>query len=59
MKFIMGYETRPPVNPPTDFAFREEVAGGLVGVGLINNESGALILEKDYSNISKFLNRYD
>lgn len=58
MKYIMGYERRPPVLPPSNFpTFREEVAGGLVGVGLINNESGQLCLEKDYNNISKFLNR--
>ncbi|CAL8120089.1 unnamed protein product [Orchesella dallaii] len=58
MKYIMGYERRPPVLPPSDFpTFREEVAAGLVGVGLINNENGQLCLEKDYNNISKFLNR--
>lgn len=61
MKTIMGYE-RPIVEPPRDYKgeFFKDVAGALVGVGLIvNSESspGVLSLDKDYNNISKFLNR--
>ncbi|KAH8265679.1 hypothetical protein KR044_011306, partial [Drosophila immigrans] len=61
MRTIMGYET-PLVPPPTDYSgeFFKDIAGALVGVGIIvNSEShpGVLSLDKDYSNISKFLNR--
>ncbi|XP_037935449.1 protein strawberry notch isoform X2 [Teleopsis dalmanni] len=61
MKTIMGYES-PLVPPPTDYVgnFFEDIAGALVGVGIIvNSESnpGVLSLDKDYNNISKFLNR--
>nr|CAH7748969.1 unnamed protein product [Callosobruchus chinensis] len=61
MKAIMGYE-QPVVPPPRDYKgdFFKDVAGALVGVGLIvNSESmpGVLSLDKDYNNMSKFLNR--
>nr|XP_022905904.1 protein strawberry notch isoform X2 [Onthophagus taurus] len=61
MKTIMGYES-PLVPPPQDYKgdFFKDVADALVGVGLIvNNESmpGMLTLDKDYNNMSKFLNR--
>ncbi|CAG9814913.1 unnamed protein product [Phaedon cochleariae] len=61
MKAIMGYE-RPVVAPPSDYKgdFFKDVAAALVGVGLIvNSESmpGVLSLDKDYNNMSKFLNR--
>uniref|UniRef100_A0A182MXI7 TLC domain-containing protein n=1 Tax=Anopheles dirus TaxID=7168 RepID=A0A182MXI7_9DIPT len=61
MKTIMGYEA-PIVPPPADYRgdFFKDVAGALVGVGLIVNSEqmpGVLSLDKDYNNISKFLNR--
>lgn len=61
MKTIMGYE-QPMVPPPTDYNgdFFKDVAGALVGVGIIinsENNIGVLSLDKDYNNISKFLNR--
>lgn len=61
MKTIMGYES-PMVPPPQDYRgdFFKDVAGALVGVGLIVNSEampGVLSLDKDYNNISKFLNR--
>ncbi|KAH8374146.1 hypothetical protein KR200_000653, partial [Drosophila serrata] len=61
MRTIMGYEA-PLVPPPTDYSgeFFKDIAGALVGVGIIvNTEShpGVLSLDKDYNNISKFLNR--
>ncbi len=61
MKTIMGYES-PLVQPPQDYKgdFFKDIAGALVGVGLIVNSEampGVLSLDKDYNNISKFLNR--
>lgn len=61
MKTIMGYES-PLVPPPTDYKgeFFKDIAGALVGVGIIVNSEampGVLSLDKDYNNISKFLNR--
>lgn len=61
MKAIMGYEG-PLVPPPQDYKgdFFKDVADALVGVGLIVNSEnmpGVLSLDKDYSNMSKFLNR--
>ncbi|KAL1501972.1 hypothetical protein ABEB36_007190 [Hypothenemus hampei] len=61
MKAIMGYEA-PIVPPPKDYKgeFFKDVAGALVGVGLIVNSEnmpGVLSLDKDYNNMSKFLNR--
>ncbi|KAI5695682.1 hypothetical protein M8J75_001855 [Diaphorina citri] len=61
MKTIMGYES-PIVPPPSDYKgdFFKDVAGALVGVGIITNNEvspGMLILDKDYNNMSKFLNR--
>ncbi|XP_039751873.1 protein strawberry notch isoform X2 [Pararge aegeria] len=61
MKAIMKYET-PLVPPPGDYAgdFFQDVASALVGVGLIVNSEaapGMLALDKDYNNMSKFLNR--
>ncbi|XP_058458081.1 protein strawberry notch isoform X3 [Malaya genurostris] len=61
MKTIMGYD-QPLVPPPSDYKgdFFKDIAGALVGVGLIVNSEqmpGVLSLDKDYNNISKFLNR--
>lgn len=61
MKTIMGYE-QPLVPPPNDYRgdFFKDIAGALVGVGIIVNSEtspGVLSLDKDYNNISKFLNR--
>ncbi|KAJ8712674.1 hypothetical protein PYW08_007978 [Mythimna loreyi] len=61
MRAIMKYET-PLVPPPSDYAgdFFQDVASALVGVGLIVNSEtapGVLQLDKDYNNMSKFLNR--
>ncbi|XP_017763551.1 PREDICTED: protein strawberry notch [Eufriesea mexicana] len=61
MRTIMKYEP-PLVPPPQDYHgdFFKDVADALVGVGLIcNSEStpGVLTLDKDYNNMSKFLNR--
>ncbi|XP_045770703.1 protein strawberry notch-like isoform X1 [Maniola jurtina] len=61
MKAIMKYET-PLVPPPSDYSgdFFQDVASALVGVGLIVNSEaapGMLALDKDYNNMSKFLNR--
>lgn len=61
MKTIMGYE-QALVPPPQDYRgdFFKDIAGALVGVGLIVNSEampGVLSLDKDYNNISKFLNR--
>jgi len=60
---IHNYRYEPPlVPPPQDYHgdFFKDVAAALVGVGLIcNSEStpGVLTLDKDYNNMSKFLNR--
>lgn len=61
MRTIMGYE-KPLVEPPKDYEgdFIQDIAGALVGVGLIvNNERspGVLEFDKDYNSMSKFLNR--
>ncbi|KAH9640372.1 hypothetical protein HF086_003058 [Spodoptera exigua] len=61
MRAIMKYE-RPLVAPPADYAadFFQDAAAALVGVGLIVNSEaapGVLQLDKDYNNMSKFLNR--
>ncbi|XP_059054768.1 protein strawberry notch [Achroia grisella] len=61
MKAIMKYES-PLVAAPRDYAgdFFQDVASALVGVGLIVNSEaapGVLSLDKDYNNMSKFLNR--
>jgi len=61
MRTIMRYEP-PLVPPPQDYKgdFFKDVADALVGVGLITNNDtmpGVLMLDKDYNNMSKFLNR--
>ncbi|XP_026728518.1 protein strawberry notch isoform X1 [Trichoplusia ni] len=61
LRAIMKYE-QPLVAPPGDYAgdFFMDVASALVGVGLIVNSEaspGVLQLDKDYNNMSKFLNR--
>nr|CAD7265835.1 unnamed protein product [Timema shepardi] len=61
MKVIMGYEA-PLVPPPKDYKgdFFEDVANALIGVGLINESEGVStyrVLDKEFNNISKFLNR--
>lgn len=53
----------PLIPPPADYEgdFFADMAGALVGVGLIVNSEdarGVPDLEKDYNNMSKFLNRY-
>ncbi|CAG0894216.1 unnamed protein product [Darwinula stevensoni] len=58
MKTIMGYEF-PIVKPPEDYQgdFLKDVQIGMIGVGLIISEGGVPALDKDFNNISKFLNR--
>ncbi|MGH0166466.1 UNVERIFIED_CONTAM: hypothetical protein FKN15_005278 [Acipenser sinensis] len=60
MKSIVNLDS-PIVSPPANFDgdFFKEIRHGLIGVGLINVEdrSGILMLDKDYNNIGKFLNR--
>ncbi|XP_014204791.1 protein strawberry notch-like [Copidosoma floridanum] len=58
MRAIMGFE-KPLVPPPQDYRgnFFKDIAVALVGVGLIYNENGSYSLDKDYNNITKFLNR--
>lgn len=61
MRAIMNYDS-PIVPPPQDYKgdFFKDIADALVGVGLIVNSEampGVLSLDKDYNNMSKFLNR--
>ncbi|XP_041084217.1 protein strawberry notch homolog 1-like isoform X2 [Polyodon spathula] len=60
MKSIVNLDS-PIASPPANFDgdFFKEIRHGLIGVGLINVEdrSGILMLDKDYNNIGKFLNR--
>ncbi|XP_037076560.1 protein strawberry notch homolog 1-like [Pollicipes pollicipes] len=58
MKTVMGYE-QPLVPPPDDYKgnFFLDVKRALVGVGLIAHEQRVYMLDKDFNNMSKFLNR--
>nr|XP_053635221.1 LOW QUALITY PROTEIN: protein strawberry notch homolog 1-like [Cherax quadricarinatus] len=58
MKTMMGYE-HPIVPPPEDYKgdFFSDIQNALVGVGLILKEDNIHQLDKDYNNMSKFLNR--
>ncbi|XP_042225091.1 protein strawberry notch homolog 1-like isoform X1 [Homarus americanus] len=58
MKTMMGYE-HPIVPPPEDYKgdFFSDIQNALVGVGLILKEDSIHQLDKDYNNMSKFLNR--
>ncbi|CAL4089499.1 unnamed protein product, partial [Meganyctiphanes norvegica] len=58
MKTMMGYE-HPIVNPPDDYKgdFFSDCQNALVGVGIICKEDSVYQLDKDYNNMSKFLNR--
>lgn len=58
MKTMMGYE-HPIVPPPDDYKgdFFSDIQNALVGVGLILREDSIYQLDKDYNNMSKFLNR--
>ncbi|XP_061162410.1 protein strawberry notch homolog 1-like [Saccostrea echinata] len=60
MKSVLGFDA-PLVPIPTtyDGDFMADVKKGLAGVGLISLDDriGVPLLEKDYNNISKFLNR--
>ncbi|CAE1330971.1 Protein strawberry notch homolog 1,Protein strawberry notch homolog 2,Protein strawberry notch [Acanthosepion pharaonis] len=60
MKSVLRYET-PLVSPPTEYSgdFFEDIKTSLIGVGLISLDErvGTPYLEKEYNNISKFLNR--
>ncbi|KAK3855126.1 hypothetical protein Pcinc_038450 [Petrolisthes cinctipes] len=58
MKTMMGYE-HPIVPPPDDYKgdFFSDIQNSLVGVGLILREDSIYQLDKDYNNMSKFLNR--
>ncbi|XP_066942115.1 protein strawberry notch homolog 1 isoform X7 [Macrobrachium rosenbergii] len=58
MKTMMGYE-HPIVPPPEDYKgdFFSDIQNALVGVGLITKEDNIYQLDKDYNNMSKFLNR--
>ncbi|OTF82152.1 hypothetical protein BLA29_012455, partial [Euroglyphus maynei] len=63
MKSIQGSSgLKPLVPPPENYSgddFFEDCRIGLAGVGLltIDRKTGAIILDKDYANINKFLNR--
>lgn len=58
MKTMMGYE-HPIVPPPDDYKgdFFSDIQNALVGVGIILKEDSIYQLDKDYNNMSKFLNR--
>lgn len=59
MRAVMEYEV-PLVPPPADYKgnFFYDVRRALIGVAVITEDpSGYLILEKDYNNMSKFMNR--
>ncbi|KFM82075.1 Protein strawberry notch-like protein, partial [Stegodyphus mimosarum] len=60
MRAIMEYE-HPLVPPPSDYKgnFFYDVRKALVGVAMITEDpaSGYHLLEKDYNNMSKFMNR--
>ncbi|OQR69151.1 Protein strawberry notch-like [Tropilaelaps mercedesae] len=61
MKAIMGHE-KPMVKPPEEYDgdFFADCKEGLLGVGLVVKDDGPssiAVLDKDYNNISKFLNR--
>ncbi|KAG8183494.1 hypothetical protein JTE90_003847 [Oedothorax gibbosus] len=59
MRAVMEYET-PLVQPPKDYKgnFFYDVRRALIGVSMITEDpTGYLILEKDYNNMSKFMNR--
>ena len=58
MKTMMGYE-HPIVPPPDDYEgdFFSDLQNALVGVGTIIKEDHVYQLDKDYNNMSKFLNR--
>lgn len=58
MKTMMGYE-HPIVPPPEDYKgdFFADIQNALVGVGMILREDSIYQLDKDYNNLSKFLNR--
>uniref|UniRef100_A0A2P2I206 Protein strawberry notch n=2 Tax=Hirondellea gigas TaxID=1518452 RepID=A0A2P2I206_9CRUS len=58
MKTMMGYE-HPIVPPPDDYDgdFFNDLQNALVGVGTIMEENNVYQLDKDYNNMSKFLNR--
>ncbi|XP_018017597.1 protein strawberry notch homolog 1 isoform X2 [Hyalella azteca] len=58
MKTMMGYE-HPIVPPPDDYDgdFFSDLQNALVGVGTILKEDNVYQLDKDYNNMSKFLNR--
>lgn len=56
MRAVMEYEV-PLVNPPYKNFFYE-IRKALIGVAMITEDpSGYQILEKDYNNMSKFMNR--
>ncbi|XP_050408900.1 protein strawberry notch homolog 1 [Patella vulgata] len=62
MKSVLNLNGENPlVPPPKDYSgnFFADVKTGLIGVGMmtIDERSGYVNLEKDYNNISKFLNR--
>jgi len=59
---VYGSTNGLPVPPPHDYKgdFRRDVASGLIGVGLIvssDDPPGVPTADKDFSNMSKFLNR--
>ena len=56
MRAIMEYEIPLVASPYKDFFF--EIRRALIGVAMITEDpSGYQILEKDYNNMSKFMNR--
>ncbi|XP_033748183.1 protein strawberry notch homolog 1-like isoform X1 [Pecten maximus] len=60
MKSSLGFES-PLVAPPSDYQgdFNADVRKSLIGVGMVtvDDRINVPILDKDYNNISKFLNR--
>lgn len=60
LKAVTG-QGSPLIPPPQDYKghFFQDVRSALIGVGLVvkDDKSGLSILDKDYTNISRFLNR--
>lgn len=60
LKAVTG-QSVPMIPPPDDYKghFFQDIRSALVGVGLVikDEKSGLTILDKDYTNMSRFLNR--
>uniref|UniRef100_A0A158R3X8 Strawberry notch homolog 1 n=1 Tax=Syphacia muris TaxID=451379 RepID=A0A158R3X8_9BILA len=60
LKSVIGYYNPPMIPPPADYKpgnFMADMARYLEGVGILTNENGNYIVEKDSATIAKFLNR--